>query len=342
MPRMKSPWLFALALPLAIGCSGGDPDLPPPEMFSLQWGPVVVQPGVERTECVVVDVGNATEIDVHRIHNRVTAGAHHLVVYRDNLATGPSDGPFECGPFASAVTAGGATAPMMITQKRDDELVLAEGVAYHLRAHQLLRLEVHYLNATDEPITIDATVELDTTTATPITDHADFLFIGTPDISIEPGSAATVDAFFTPPEMLAGAHYFAITGHTHQYGTDVRVEYADGRDGARTPVYSPVDFRWSDPETRVHAPAFQVPEGGGFQLTCEYLNTSTELVEFGESANDEMCFFWAYYYPSVGSFVCAHTEELIEPGLDVCCPAQPGDAVAAVLCDRLAEELTPE
>jgi hypothetical protein len=339
---MKSSSLFVLALCGPAGCGGSEPEIPPPEMFRLQWGPVVVPPGVEHTECVVVDVGNAAEIDVHRIHNRVTPGAHHLVVYRDNLATEPSPAPFECGPFASAVTPGGATAPMMITQKQDDELVLADGVAYHLRPHQLLRLEVHYLNATDAPITIDASVELDTTTAVPITDHADFLFIGTPDIVIDPGASATVDAFFTPPEMLAGAHYFAITGHTHQYGTDVRVEYADGPEGARTPVYTPADFRWSDPETRVHAPPFQLPEGGGFQLTCEYLNTSTNVVEFGESANDEMCFFWAYYYPSVGSFVCARTEELIEPGVDVCCPAPPGDAIAEVLCNLLAEELTPE
>ena len=27
-------------------------------------------------------------------------------------------------------------------------------------------------------------------------------------------------------------------------------------------------------------------------------------VRFGESANDEMCFFWAYYYPSHGTHVC--------------------------------------
>jgi hypothetical protein len=339
----SSPLLAALALvsASAVACGGGDDDtIPPPQTFRLSWGPVTVDPGVERTECIILDVGNDTPIDVHRIHNTLGLGSHHLVVYRDNAATAPT-GLYPCAPFASSVSSNGNTAPMMITQKHDEELVLPEGVAYHLAAHQLLRLEVHYLNSTDAPLTIEASVELDTTTDVPITEHADFLFIGTPDIHLGPGETTTVDAFFTPPERLAAANYFAITGHTHQYGTNVTVGYGADSTATMTPVYDLDDFRWSDPETVVHTPAFQVPAGGGFQLTCEYTNTSGGPVEFGESANDEMCFFWAYYYPSVGSFVCAHTAELIEPGLDVCCPPEPGDAVAEILCARLAEELTP-
>jgi hypothetical protein len=86
-------------------------------------------------------------------------------------------------------------------------------------------------------------------------------------------------------------------------------------------VYEPSPFEWSEPETTVHAPEFAVPAGfqAGFDITCSYHNTSNQRVTFGESANDEMCFFWAYYYPSRGSHVCVHTNYR---GLDVdvCCP----------------------
>jgi hypothetical protein len=34
-----------------------------------------------------------------------------------------------------------------------------------------------------------------------------------------------------------------------------------------------------------------------------------------------MCFFWAYYYPSQGSQICFHTEQL--GGNDLCCPDNP-------------------
>jgi hypothetical protein len=35
--------------------------------------------------------------------------------------------------------------------------------------------------------------------------------------------------------------------------------------------------------------------------------------------NDEMCFFWAYYYPSKGARTCFHTAMTGTP-IDVCCP----------------------
>ena len=58
---------------------------------------------------------------------------------------------------------------------------------------------------------------------------------------------------------------------------------------------------------------------GGFDFSCSYYNNISATVRFGESANNEMCFFWAYYYPSNGSHVCAHTDRF-GAGLDLCCP----------------------
>jgi Copper type II ascorbate-dependent monooxygenase, C-terminal domain len=69
---------------------------------------------------------------------------------------------------------------------------------------------------------------------------------------------------------------------------------------------------WSEPATVQHEPAFTVPQGGGFRFTCKWHNPNPDAtappVVFGESANDEMCFFWAYYYPSHGSHVCVHSD----------------------------------
>ena len=74
---------------------------------------------------------------------------------------------------------------------------------------------------------------------------------------------------------------------------------------------------WSEPATVRHDPPFQVQPGGGFRFTCKWHNpnpdTTAPPVKFGESANDEMCFFWAYYYPSQGSHVCTHSESSGKP-----------------------------
>ena len=68
-------------------------------------------------------------------------------------------------------------------------------------------------------------------------------------------------------------------------------------------------------------PPFSIPQGGGFKFTCTWTNTSSEPRAFGESADDEMCFFWAYYYPNNGSHVCFHTTEF--GAIDACCPGSP-------------------
>ena len=77
---------------------------------------------------------------------------------------------------------------------------------------------------------------------------------------------------------------------------------------------------------------FTVPTGGGFDFQCTWTNagTSARQVQFGESANDEMCFFWSYYYPSRGAKVCFHSEQGPTGPVDLCCPD------AGAICDSLA------
>jgi hypothetical protein len=71
------------------------------------------------------------------------------------------------------------------------------------------------------------------------------------------------------------------------------------------------------------SPEFSIEANGGFRFSCSWDNKSASSVKFGESANDEMCFFWAYYYPSKGAHVCAHSEQAPQFGTDLCCPGSP-------------------
>ena len=86
------------------------------------------------------------------------------------------------------------------------------------------------------------------------------------------------------------------------------VSTATGKTALVDSVYDVPGWLWSEPATVDHAPPFKLPANGGFTFTCNWDNTTTDTVKFGESANDEMCFFWAYYYPSQGDEVCFHTD----------------------------------
>jgi hypothetical protein len=324
-----------------LGCGGskgggGDDqqmaDAPPltGDKYELHWGPVTVHPSVENTQCIWLKLSNPTEIKVHQLHNTLEQGSHHLIVYKDDMDTTEQTTPVDCQPFTGALNASGKISPIMITQKHDDELTLPDGVAYTIPAGQMIKLELHYINATDADLQVAATVDFFSADPATIHDAADLLFVGSPDISLPPNMMTTLHQFFTVPSYVdfSSSKIFAITGHEHKLGTDVEVNV--GQEGGQlTSVYKPNPFVWSEPVTQTSDPGFSIPSGGGLDFTCTWMNTTAGTVRFGESANDEMCFFWAYYYPSQGSKVCIHTADPRAGGnLNACCP---GDSLCSFI-----------
>jgi len=327
---------FALAsLFAAGGCqsdSGDDADDPLIQQYSLRWGPVTVPPSQESTQCIWLRLGNDAEIKVHQLHNVISASSHHLIVYKDDMDTTEQTTPVPCQPFTGALNPSGRIFPVMITQKHDDALTLPRHVAYTLAPHQMIKIEMHYINPTDDAAEATAAVEFSAADPVSIRDEANILFIGTPDISLQANMMTEVHEFFSPGRAsldLTGAKFFAITGHTHKLGLSVAVGTAPDVAGTVTPVYAPDPFLWSEPATTMHQPEFTLPADGGFDFRCRYYNATGATVRFGESANDEMCFFWAYYYPSNGSHVCAHTTYR-GLNVDLCCPE-----AGATLCDLI-------
>ena len=307
----------------AAGGSGAGIDY---ETYALEIGPIDVPSGVERTQCVTKRLGNPEPILVHRIDNHLSALSHHMIIYTTN-ATEEVLEPQDCSPFLDTLdpTKG---APLMVSQKLEDSLQLPEGVAIKLEQNQMIRIELHYINTSASADQITATSTMSVLPDELFQHEAGFLFVGNPDISIPPMSQHTLGpSHFLLPGDYSDANFFAITGHTHQWGTDVQVETADASGATVDSVYAPADFSWEEPETVQHDPPFSVPQGGGFNFTCSWNNQSTDTVSFGESANQEMCFFWAYYYPNQGAKVCFHTDQ-VAGGLDLCCPGN-------FLCDQL-------
>jgi hypothetical protein len=334
--------IFALGLAACGGASTADDvpgddvpgdDAPGDDTYTAVWGPVTVPPGEERTQCVTLDLGNTAPIKVHTLHNTLSTLSHHFIVYRDDAATAESPTPTDCQPFLDTLNPSGTSSPVMITQRHEETLTLPDRVAYTFHEHQFVRLEMHYINAGDAPAEATATAEFIAVPQSEIDHEAEFLFIGSPDIdyTLQPGESATLQAYFPLPASLSGINYFAITGHTHQLGTDMDVSTAPTAGGSRTEVYNPTPFSWSEPETRRHEPPFQIPDGGGFDFACTWTNggSAATTFGFGESANDEMCFFWAYYYPSRGAKVCIHTEQF--GGYDICCPDPDSQAICNLI-----------
>jgi hypothetical protein len=280
------------------GGSGGT--TAPPGSFSIKWGPTQVPAAQESTQCVVKRLGNTEPISVHEIYNVLGATSHHFIVYKVN-DTEERPEPHPCNPFTDTLN----DPPLMITQRAEDRLTLPEGVAYTIAPNQMIRLELHYINVSAAPQMAEATSTFVTMPSEEVEYEADIMFLGDTNISIPPMSEATLGpSFIQLPARFDGVSYFAITGHEHQWGTNVYVEVAESAGAPGTAVYDLPVFLWDEPETVTYDPPLEIPDGGGFKLTCEWNNLSDEQVGFGTSVDDEMCFMWAYYFPSQGPLVC--------------------------------------
>lgn len=253
-----------------------------------------VQPGEEKTECVQLRLPNKEEVSITQIHNTITAGSHHFIVTALTDKDAQESKLSECRAFAGAL----AGAPLAITQKHDDLVKLPEGIGYHLNSEQVMNLELHYINTTDKPLDIVAETELIPADADAKLQDGSVLLMGTAKLNIPPHETwKTEPTFLKLPEGMEDVQFYAITGHTHRFGTNVNVHSADADKKQMDELYNPERFDWEAPEMKQLTPHARVPKDGGFLLQCEWNNTSDAAVMFGESATAEMCFFWGYYFP---------------------------------------------
>jgi Copper type II ascorbate-dependent monooxygenase, C-terminal domain len=306
--RAKSFCYSASALLFVAGCSSESG--PPPQggqpgtdsgatvssPMSLEIHVDGVAPGVENTVCIKQRLGNPVELAIGRIVNEISSSSHHFVVSTVNEAQAGAEAlePFDCLPFRAPLSG----VPLTITQKHLDEYTLPAGVGYGLTANQMMHLELHYINTTSEPVDIVGKTTLYPLAEGELQYEASVLLVGNLGVQIPPNSAHTLGptAQVIPPSH-EGVSFYGLTGHTHQYGTDVRVETFDAPGAAPVSRYALDNFKWDDPEVVRFDTPFQVPAGGGFSYTCSWRNPTNNTIVFGESANDEMCFFWAYYFP---------------------------------------------
>jgi len=282
------------AAPQQPSAGSGGAAAPAPVTYKATIRIPQVPAGAEDTICAQVRIDNPKPVNIVGVHNVLSPASHHFIVTKLTDAGADVAPNSPCMGFAGAVRG----APFAITQKHDDLIELPAGVSYTVGARQLMHLELHYLNVTDGPLDIVAETELVVAATDAKLEEATVILIGTGDIALAPGTKTTTGAKFTKmPAEMNGVRFFALTGHTHRFGTNVTVSSASSAGSIVAPLYPSRPFVWDAPEMKRLEPAVVLPSGGGFSFTCEWDNPTEQVIGFGESALQEMCFFWAYYYP---------------------------------------------
>jgi hypothetical protein len=280
------------------GTAGGSTTEP----FELEIRIDGVAPGTEDTRCMQTRLPNAAPVAIGRLVNAISNSSHHFVV---STIAEPAEGqppleenptPTPCRPFLAPLIG----SPLAITQKHDDSYQLPQGIGYALVPNQMIHLELHFINSGTEPVNISARTQLYPLQEGELEHEASVMVVGNLNVAIPPMSAHTLGPTYAQVEdKYNGIKIYAMTGHTHRYGTNVHVDSLDAANGTPTPRYALDEFIWDAPEVVTFNPAFQITPGGGFSYSCSWYNPTPNELLFGESANQEMCFFWVYYYPRV-------------------------------------------
>jgi hypothetical protein len=181
----------------------------------------------------------------------------------------------------------------------------------------MIRVEMHYINPQNMPLSISGKAMIDTIPPSANIVQSDIAFWGTQNLNGggNPASKSipangTGDTGVHFQLARAGTKSFAVTTHQHHLGTRMRVWYGDNADASMgTPIAD--SSSWTDPPLVKLDPPLDFPLDGsmtmstkGLAYECEYKNTTSKAVSWGESVNDEMCFLWHYYYPAKGLNFC--------------------------------------
>ncbi len=298
------------------GGGGGQPGLTdggvPIGDFYVTTGQYMVPAGSETVMCSTVRLPTSVDVDVTKIAATLTLGGHHLIMYKVTDTT-ESPTPTKCDSVSNITS----SIPLIIAQNADSTLNLPSGVAYHFAAGQMVRLEVHYLNASPNPMTVEGRVTMTPAVAGQTYQEADIMFCGSVSqlstLGIPPATASVAlnPGFFSGNSSIdfTKIKVFGLTTHQHWTGKEATISKSTSASSAGTMLYDNTHWDAAPLQTFGDTNLISFAPGEGIRWQCTYdtLDASpapTSTVKFGESARtNEMCFLWAYYYPSAGRFI---------------------------------------
>jgi hypothetical protein len=263
---------------------------PPPGYIRLIGRTWSLQPGdFDTYRCVRVTIPE--DMYITNIVAQAPVGTHHTVlsIAGGNGTTGP-DGEQNCGVSTIGMNmlyaSGVGTSP----------LDFPEGVGIKISAGEQVHLNLHLFNATDNPISGESAI-LVKAQSTPPPTLAEMVFAGTFNIFLPSSpNPQTVRGGCT-----ANAPYtlFAVWPHMHQIATHQKVTHIRG--GTELAVLHDQAYQFAEQEYYLQAPEISVLAGDRIGVECTYLNNTGQLVTFGDSSNQEMCFAGLYRYPASSS-----------------------------------------
>ena len=230
---------------------------------------------------------HVTEIRVHLDNAQIV---HHVLLLASSSSV--SGTPTQCDPAPSlgdgmlyAWAPGGL--PLVVPTDA--------GFPEDQTTHYMV--QIHYNNSANVAKPVDSTGFDLCTTSTLRKYDADVVAFGTESILLFPHATGSTTSCYTAPAAMDGRHFFASFPHMHKLGKSITTSLVP--QGGGSPVDMGTDNAWdfsTQPWLGINATAHT---GDVIKTTCSWNNTSSQIVTFGQSTTNEMCYSFSAYYPKL-------------------------------------------
>jgi hypothetical protein len=293
---------------------------PPDRGFQLVSADIVIEPGQEITYCWYFRTPNTEPMAIKKWQSAMTPGSHHMIMFTtaSDLMPPGTVSAQNCGfGGSSSLNARPVWTYAAQTPESTVELPVDDGegkpLAQVIQPNTPGFFQMHYLNATDEPLTVHVTLNAEalaadaayTSTAAYITYNAGLSIKptatngGVP--SVENGGIATKTCN-TP----ANTKFWMVSTHAHKQA--VKTEIKNGMPASSAVAFESEDWEHPAAETWMAAPfyTFNDPSGPNrLTYTCTYVNNTNRTITSGDSAQtDEMCMATGYMFPAAQPTFC--------------------------------------
>jgi mono/diheme cytochrome c family protein len=294
----------------AAGAPAGDPsderpiEVPPVPSLNptVELGspePYVVAPGLQSDEyrCFIVDPGLATDryITAFAVLLDRADVVHHMQLYSADTELVEAEivarDAEDEAPGYPCVTQDARAGLRYIGVWAAGDTIKRwpQGTGIHLRANRKLVVQFHYHNHSSAPILDRSKVALEL--ADSVASEGTITGLGMRRLALAPGMPNVESSSAEAVSDTMIAHAARI--HMHRLGTHARFELLRGTETKCLLDIPRWAFGWQLFYT--YDEPIEIREGDLIKVTCGYDTTSrTEVVEWGESTDDEMCIGYLY------------------------------------------------
>ncbi|MEL6177860.1 MAG: hypothetical protein AAFS10_02855, partial [Myxococcota bacterium] len=191
------------------------------------------------------------------------------------------------------------------SQEPQDELILPPGTAAVLPGRLQIMVEVHYVNPTPRDVEVWSRVNAYTMPMNDVEKQIWGSAARDVDINVPAGVDDWVE--WTRCVLTRDIEMILISSHSHELSQQVDIYTFDGTDRGEL-IYT--DNDWHAPKLLFFDEPVPVPAGTGFEWRCFYKNPKDHEVNWGFSAEDEMCQIAIVHTPFDPAALC----EVVDSG----------------------------